>query len=497
MKTLISVLVCAASLLAIRTSAGNLTIDGTLTANSNLTVLSTITLGDEARSNWPFNGYKCVVVPEGSNDVHRGNNLRAAYSTAAILSPSSTNRATVILPPGNYNLNGTDLSLASNYVDLVGLVPCQMTARKTFTDSTGMEHTKTVANVQCPVRIFGAAVSQSAGDVHIESVIISNYAPSVASTNTLLRHVATTLMSSDISYLGEYVDCTGGDRSFGYDSGDNGIVAGGTFIDCVAGSSSFGSRNADGATASGTFIDCTAGNASFGGENSGEASGVFIRCVGGDYCFAGDGGTASGTFIDCTAGTYSFGSDNVLASTARLQHCAAGTGSFGWLEAAHDDFNYDPAGRTVFGSDVDIDGKLNLYGGMDPPYVLLDSATRDSVANRVAREVPPSKQTGAALYWNSETQQLEVYVATRGTYYNLGGNVLATITPPVANDVTVTTSYGIDRTLGTVVSRDTVKAPHWQVKPGYRFNSSTGTFSRSDSSGVLQEVIAQEALELK
>ncbi len=153
----------------------------------------------------------------------------------------------------------------------------------------------------------------------------------------------------------------------------------------------------------------------------------------------------------------------------------------------------------IFESDVEVDGKLNLYGGMDPPYLLLDSETRSNIAARVAREVPPSKQTGAALFWNSQTKQLEVYVASEGAYYSLAGQLLASINPPVAANATVISGYRIDPATGNIVQRQSMHTPRWQVKSGYRFDSLTGVFTQmgSDSNATPEAVSAQEALELK
>jgi hypothetical protein len=47
--------------------------------------------------------------------------LRSAITAAGEKSPSSTKRVVVVVPPGQYNLDGTPLSLTEEYVDLVGL----------------------------------------------------------------------------------------------------------------------------------------------------------------------------------------------------------------------------------------------------------------------------------------------------------------------------------------------------------------------------------------
>jgi hypothetical protein len=536
MKLRIVALSAGLALVVFGARAGDVNLLGNLSVSSNLTAQS-ISLGGQTYSNWPglsLQGYKYVIVAEGTNDTHRGNNLRAAYSTATTLSPAITNRVAVIIPPGNYNLGSGGLNMNTSYVDLIGLVPAQMTAKQVFTDSTGRKRIKTIANVQCPARISSGTLTQTVGEVRIESVILQGYHPTVSSTNTVLRHVSMSSMRTGVEYAGQYVDCVsvssysfgaysgnasgafvdcvGGYGSFGYYS-----TASGTFINCVSGDYGFGG----GGTASGTFVGCVAGNWSFGNN---VASGTFVDCVADDYSFGtayinsvasgtfidcvaglagfggGYGSVASGTFTRCVGGDYSFGAYySTLATSAKLQHCKASNGSFGGFGAS-EDFSYNPDGAsTVFGNDVEIDGKLNLYGGMDPPYLLLDSETRASIANRVAREVPPSKQTGAALFWNSQTKQLEIYVAGESAYYDLAGKLIASITPPIVADATVTRTYRIDRTTGTVVLRESVHSPHWRLKPGHRFDSLTGTFTRigSDSNAPPVTVSREEALELR
>lgn len=106
----------SASFLAAHALAGTLTVSGNLTASTNLSAQS-ITLGGVTQTNWnflPLQGNKYVIVPEGTNDGHRGNNLRAAYSTATTLGPAATNRVAVIVPPGAYNL-GTRIRVRSNH----------------------------------------------------------------------------------------------------------------------------------------------------------------------------------------------------------------------------------------------------------------------------------------------------------------------------------------------------------------------------------------------
>jgi len=64
-------------------------------------------------------------------------------------------------------------------------------------------------------------------------------------------------------------------------------------------------------------------------------------------------------------------------------------------------------------------GKITASGGVDPPYVLYDPQTRDRLVARVLEEVPLDKQRGASLYYNEETDQLEVYFADRDKFFEV------------------------------------------------------------------------------
>lgn len=155
-------------------------------------------------------------------------------------------------------------------------------------------------------------------------------------------------------------------------------------------------------------------------------------------------------------------------------------------------------GGSIYGAgDITIEGKVSAYSGIDPPYLLLDAETRDSIAIRVAREVPPSKQTGAALFWNYETKQLEIYVASEGAFYDLAGKNLLTIKQPVVDGQTVTTTYRLDRATGEVLEQDAVKSPVWQLKKGYKIDQTTGALIQTGDDTPPRVVTPSEALEQK
>ncbi len=69
-----------------------------------------------------YNPLRAVMVDDTGSDTDRGTALRAAYAIAQGMSPTSTDRVTVVLPPGRYKLT-TPLDLDTDYIDLVALEP--------------------------------------------------------------------------------------------------------------------------------------------------------------------------------------------------------------------------------------------------------------------------------------------------------------------------------------------------------------------------------------
>lgn len=273
----------------------------------------------------------CVVVQTTSSASQNGLNLLEAYAVAKALTPggsplSATNRAVVIVPPGNYDLGTGALILDTEFIDLVGL----STARDDqyiFGASNGQD-TGVLMQTADDVRIENLSVycSRDSGILGITSSGPAAYFPSSALPNTIVRNcafsanikAASTRM--DIEYAGAYTDVIADRFAFGSYYG----IASGTFTNCTGGRSAFGGHYG---AASGTFTNCTGGGDAFGGYY-GTASGTFTNCTAGDYSFGGYWGTATGTFADCTGGTCAFAGFNGTAS-GTFTDCTGGDNSFG------------------------------------------------------------------------------------------------------------------------------------------------------------------------
>jgi hypothetical protein len=276
--------------------------------------------GQHASAFVPRQGEAYVVVEVTDDPATNGDNLLNAYAEAAALTPhgqplSSTNRAMVLLPPGQYNLVTATLALDAEYVDLEGL--SEDREKQHIYGTTAMTNT--------------GVISQSANDVRLENLFVeitrdsggvkqspydssdpAAYFPEGDETATVIRNCHFKAADQDhawsmrtgIEYPGTYEQV----RGYRYAFGGLGGTASGTFIDCTGKRFAFGG----GGTASGTFIDCTGGLSAFGG--GGTASGTFIDCTGKRFAFGSNAGSADGgVFRYCTGGESSFTTDGAPA----------------------------------------------------------------------------------------------------------------------------------------------------------------------------------------
>jgi hypothetical protein len=253
----------------------------------------------------PIASSNFIYVTTGSSASANGINLLNSYTRATTLTPntsalSSTNRTTLVLFPGNYNLGLSSLRLNTQYVDVVGLTRDASHATITSSNST-------------------ATISQTANDVRCIGFTINNTvsAPGWLPSSNLSQTYWENVMFNSISannLSGYFKDCKSTNKvsSLGGFVGASGTTSG-TFISCTganSGGSAGGGFVGQSGTASGTFIDCTGINSVYGGGGfvgyGGTVSGTFTNCTGvsngaGDSGgFVGYGGTVSGTFTNCT-----------------------------------------------------------------------------------------------------------------------------------------------------------------------------------------------------
>ena len=185
-------------------------------------------------------GTNYVFVMADGTDTENAAKLQAAYNTAKTMSPSATNRITVICAPGKYNFGSATFTLDTQYINLVSL---DGNSSVIFSSS----------NVNGVPRI-------SASNIFIKGINVINR--------------GFTLVSSTGSNL-TFENCrAGGAFSF---SGAG--FANCLFKDCVAGSDSF-NYYIDSTT---SFVNCAGGDRCFGNES--EFRGIATNCVAGSQSF--------------------------------------------------------------------------------------------------------------------------------------------------------------------------------------------------------------------
>ncbi|MBX7244517.1 MAG: hypothetical protein K1X53_03405 [Candidatus Sumerlaeaceae bacterium] len=301
-------------------------------------------------------GSAYAITEVTNNAATNGTNLLAAYNRAKALLPhgqalSAQNRATVIVPPGNYDLGTSELLLDTEFVDVIGLSSIrddQYILGAANDAGTGVLH-QTANDVR--IENLRVRCTRSSGLVMDNSSDPAAYFPDGGFPQSVIRNC--TFEANDTQawsmrlgaiYAGTYEKCTGGQYAFGGGFSMAGGTASGTFTNCAAGHYSFGK---DG-TANGVFTNCTAGNSSFGAF--GTASGTFTNCTGAVGAFGGYGGTASGTFTNCTADYASFGGYGG-AAIGTFTNCTAPYGTFGGNSG------------TASGTFVNCTGGADSFGG--------------------------------------------------------------------------------------------------------------------------------------
>lgn len=304
-------------------------------------------------------GTQYVFVSANGTDVENAAELQAAYDTAKTMSPTASNRITVIAAPGNYNFEGTQFVMDTEYIDLVSLDGNRSVVFNS-SDANGR------------IRI-------SANDVFVKGVDVGTKRFNIATNLNLIKiencKGGNLSFGENVVVSGTFTNCEGGTYSFG------GLgTASGTFIDCQGGVLSF----AGDGTASGTFINCEGGGGSFGrfstgtftgcrgGINSfgngffgGEASGVFNGCIGDTSCFGTGnlGGTASGTFINCQGGIGSFGTGT---ASGIFINCQGGSNSFSFAGVASGTFTNCIGDGSCFAGQGIASGTFNYcIGGLE------------------------------------------------------------------------------------------------------------------------------------
>lgn len=267
-----------------------------------------------------------IVVKMTASATQNAVNLQEAYAAAKLLTPngaalSALNRATVIVPPGSYNLGASSFTMDEDFVDLAGLTSL---SRNKQIYSTGHVLIQTASNVRIENLLIRRAGFDEEKYAYWPAAVWGGGAKIGSPSTTWIRNcefmTSGNSMRRGVEFAGSYEDCiAGGNYGFGGEG-----TASGTFINCTGGDYAFGG-GAD-AVASGTLTNCVGGDFAFGGGN-GDATGTFTNSRGAIGSFGGYG-TATGLFTNCVGGNYAFGGSG-NATGGKFYYCNGGFDSFG------------------------------------------------------------------------------------------------------------------------------------------------------------------------
>lgn len=284
-----------------------------------------------------------IIGGTNTTTTANGTQLINTYTYAKTRTPyggalGQTNRYTIFLLPGIYDLGSSTLTMDTEYIDLIGISPKTGTI---FYDSTlALDYGETIiTSSSTTLVITGPLAAGNDQDITVANVCLR--ATSNTSTdyclgatreawrkkfkliNVLLQRDGSPspkyAFEPEKSLMGTFVDVRNfQDNSFGNTTSGS-IELGGNFIRCKAGGYSFGAASTTGVcNLTGNFIDNEADGNSFGAGGSGAhiLSGNFLRnryvvvsTVASGMFGAGSGTpVTSGFFQDCVANTItSFG----------------------------------------------------------------------------------------------------------------------------------------------------------------------------------------------
>jgi hypothetical protein len=343
---------------------GNMYVEGVASKNLPLQLI------ENDASNLSTGAY--IIVRPSASATTNGTELRNAYAAAKTFTPntaalSATNRATVILLPGRYDLGTTRLNLNTDFVDIIGLTDTP--EQVVITSSIVLSDSGTIYQTANDVKIKGVTIDRTGTPQGSGASRAAAYFPFPKATAiTSWSGNGTTMTitanghglqngnsarisgSGNSSVDGVFTVTRIDDNSFSYLSTvnaagsigtaterfnltyiENCVFSGtsdsamrrsteyaGTYKKCVSGAESFQTF------ASGVFEDCVAGNNSF----TTQASGTFTRCTAGTFSFA----NATGTFTDCTC-VSGFASGSGQSASGIFTRCVV-TGGAGFGSAS-------------------------------------------------------------------------------------------------------------------------------------------------------------------
>jgi hypothetical protein len=137
-----------------------------------------------------------------------------------------------------------------------------------------------------------------------------------------------------------------------------------------------------------------------------------------------------------------------------------------------------PVGEELYvAGDIHCTGKLTSDLGNDPPYVLYDSETRQSIVNRIKKEVPTYKLNGVVLFYNNLTSKMELFNPIQGIFRSLIGDKILETVDPIIETYETKDYYYLDKDTGEIkTTQGRVKAKAFEFAEDCEIDNETGKF---------------------
>lgn len=363
--------------------------DDLLNVTSSFAVTASYALGGPGVGGGGLSGTQYIYVAANGTDTQNAAELQAAYDAAKLLSPTGTNRITIVAAPGNYNFESTPFVMDTEFIDLVPLSDGSTTKVLLYYSSQSQTIIPGISNI-----VFNSSDPMGTIVVNTNNALVKGV--DVLSKPFIIADYWT---ESPISFDGslQIEDCSGGDNSFGSQIAhptipDAGTMTGdlwvnftnckgrdysfaasslpniaqpngfyGTLKNCAARDYSFfstswvtSSSDVLGNAMDVRATDCKARDYSWGYYCEQQNS-TFTKCEGENYSF-GYGGAADGEYRWCYAQAYSFGAYG--NASGYFFNCRAAEYSFGYGGNCSGRFFNCISNQDSFGANGTLTGKL-------------------------------------------------------------------------------------------------------------------------------------------
>jgi hypothetical protein len=325
----------------------------TLITNSDLGN-SLLILGDKLEVKEPLKGNNYIVVYGNLlNTFSNGKELVDKLAFAKTLTPngqllSDTNRMTVLVAPGKYDVDFT-LEMDTPYIDLVSLTG----NADVFLTSLNSSSATAIKVTTSDIKIKG--FNLQGNNIIIEGAYRNNYFENIIGSDGSFSNG-----TFEGEVAGNFKNCVGGNGCFANMKNEE-ILVFSTLENCTALDHSFGLEIVES-----TLINCLAGANSFGFFTIAES--ILNDCESGMESFGCAKGIFGSTLTNCSADGFSFGRTDVLEQPtiikkSQLNNCKAGVNSFSVRNVDDSSFINCVGGDESFGADIANSIYKNCKGG--------------------------------------------------------------------------------------------------------------------------------------